>query len=222
MDLPGYDPFYNLADAERLYRTERGSTYAHFSDQTSQRNRSGEGHTDKSTGIQPRSVKTVYMEPKAINAVGSWLQDESISTRLNPVLDKEGKQTGRAQVQLVEPYTHQPTKLENGKFVKTGPPITYEAGRILAEVPYEKKPLKGYHPVEIFDSKSPKGDKGSGVHFGSKITELLERTGRGAGTVGGGSFGQYDPKGLKRDPRMASGGAINMPDDYSSGRWRLI
>lgn len=224
MDLPGYDPFYSLPDAERLFRTERGSTYAHFKDQTSQRNRSGEGHSDKTTGVQQRSLKTIYMEPKAINAVGSWLQDESISTRLNPVLDKDGKQTGRAQVQLVEPYTHQPAKLENGKFVKTGPPITYEAGRILTEVPYETRPSKGYHPVEIFDSKSPKGDKGTGVHFGSKITEILERTGRGGGG-GGGSLMQPDPKqlgGTKIGPRMASGGVTNMPDQYSIGRWRLI
>jgi len=225
MDLPGYDPFYNLADAERLYRTERGSTYAHFSDQTSQRNRSGEGHTDKSTGVQPRSVKTIYMDRNAMNAVGSLLQDENMATRLNPVLDKEGKQTGRAQVQLVEPYTHQPTKLENGKFVKTGPPVTLEAGRVLAEVTYERNPVKGYHPVEIFDSKSPKGTKGEGVHFGSRITEILQRTGSGTGGAGGGSLMQPDPKqlgGTKIGPKMAKGGTVEMPENYSTGRWRLI
>jgi hypothetical protein len=225
MELPGYDPFYKLPDAERLYRTERGSTYAHFSDQTSQRNRSGEKHSDKTTGLQDRSLKTVYMEPRALNAIGTWLQDESTSTRLKPVLDAEGRQTGRAQVQIVEPHTYQPTKLENGKFVKTGPPVTYEAGRIVAEVPYEKKPVKGYHPVEIFKSDSPKGNKGTGIHFGSKITEIMQRTGGGGGGGGGGSLMQPDPKqlgGTKIGPRMAVGGAVNMPENYSTGRWRLI
>lgn len=223
MDLPTYDPFYSLPDAERLYRTERGSTYAHFTDQTSQRNRSGEGHQDKTTGLQPRSLKTIYMDRSAANTVGSWLKDIDSSTRLNPVLDKEGKQTGRAQVQLMEPYTYQPAKLENGKFVKTGPPITWEAGKVVAEVPYEKRPIKGYYPVEIFDSKSPRGDSASGVHFGTKITEVMQRTGGGGG--GGGSLMQPDPKqlgGTKIGPKMAYGGSVEMPENYSSGRWRLI
>jgi len=225
MELPGYDPFYKLPDAERLYRTERGSTYAHFSDQTSQRNRSGENHKDKTTGLQDRSLKTIYMEPKALNAIGTWLQDENTSTRLKPVLDAEGKQTGRAQVQIVEPHTYQPTKLENGKFVKTGPPVTYGAGKIVAEVPYERTPVKGYHPVEIFNSESPKGNKGTGVHFGSKITEIMKRTGGGGGGGGGGSLMQADPKqlgGTKIGPKMATGGKVNMPENYSTGRWRLI
>jgi len=223
MGLPTYDPFYSLPDAERLYRTERGSTYAHFTDQTSQRNRSGEGHQDKTTGLQKRSRATVYMEPRAMNAIGSWLQDEGISTRLDAVLDKNNKPTGKVRVSLVEPYTQQPTKVVNGKFVNTGPPITYEAGRILSEVPYETKPLKGYHPVEIFDPKSPKGTKGEGVHFGSRITEIMQRTGGGGGS--GGSLMQPDPKqlgGTKIGPKMAKGGTVEMPESYSTGRWRLI
>ena len=222
MDLPGYDPFYNLTDAERLYRTERGSTYAHFADQTSQRNRSGEGHQDKTTGLQKRSVKTVYMKPEALNAVGTWFQDPSVSTRLDPVLDKEGKQTGRAQVKLLEPYTYQPTKLEGGKFVKTGPPVTYEAGRVLAEVPYEKKPVKGYHPVEIFQSHSPKGTKGEGVHFGSRITEILQRTGGGGRGGGGGGGAMPDIDRLGKNPLNMAGGGFVEKAIPNAGNWKLI
>lgn len=219
MDIPGYEPFFELPDAERLFRTERGSTYAHFSDQTSQRNRSGIGHTDTTTGMQPRTTKTIYVDPKAANALGYFLQDESIGTRLIPILDENGKQTGRAAVQVAEEFTHKPMKLENGKFVQTGPEKVVPAGKILTEVPYETKPVKGYHPVEIYNSESPRGTKAPGVHFGTRITEIMQRTG------GGGSLMQADPKQLgssKIGPRMASGGPVQMPESYSSGRWRLI
>ena len=93
----------------------------------------------------------------------------------------------------------------------------------MAEVNYERSPVKGYHPVEIFNSESPKGNRGSGVHFGSKITEILQRTGGAGG--GGGSLMQPDPKqlgGTKIGPKMAYGGSVEMPDIYSTGRWRLI
>jgi len=220
MDLPGYDPFYELPDAERLYRTARGSTYAHFTDQTSQRNRSGEGHQDKTTGLQKRSVKTVYMKPEALNAVGTWFQNPDVSTKLDPVLDKDGKQTGRAQVKLVEPYTYQPTKLVNGKFVKVGEPVTMQAGRVVAEVPYDRTPAKGLHPVEIYQSQSPKGTKGEGVHFGSRITEILQRTGGRGGGGGGGAMPDIDRLG-KNPLNMAKGGFVEKAVP-NAGNWKFI
>jgi hypothetical protein len=222
MDIPGYEPFYQLPDAERLYRTERGSTYAHFKDQTSQRNRSGEGHADKTTGMQKRSVKTVYMNPQALNAVGTWFQNPDVATRFDPVLDKDGKQTGKAQVKLLEPYTYQPTKLENGKFVKVGGPVTIPAGRVLAEVPYDKNPAKGLHPVEIYRSQSPKGTKGEGVHFGSRITEVMQRSGGGRGSGGGGGMMPDVDKVLGKNPlNMAKGGFVEKAIP-NAGNWKLI
>ena len=223
MDLPGYDPFYSLPDAERLFRTERGSTYAHFKDQTSQRNRSGEGHSDKTTGIQDRSLKTIYMQPQAVNAVGSWLQNQDVATRLIPILDKDGKQTGRAAVQLTEPMVDRPMKVSGGKFIPTGPERVLPVGHTLAEVSYERSPSKGLHPVEIFNSESPKGNRGTGVHFGSRITEVLERKGGGArGGGGAGIMPDTDITASRKLPNMAKGGGIEMPSEYSVGRWKLI
>lgn len=219
--LPTYDPFNKLSDIEKLYKTERGSTYAHFADQTSQRNRSAEMHADKSTGMQPRSLKTIYVDPKAANALGYYLQNESMGTRLVPLLDAEGRQTGRAAVQVTEAYTDRPTKVTGGKFIQTGPERVVSAGTVLAEVPYERVPVQGYHPVEIYSSESPKGNRASGIHFGTKIVEVVDpkvvRPTSGAvprmgGTpIGGSSLGATTPKGLggKGLLNMADGGEVD-------------
>jgi hypothetical protein len=219
--LPTYDPFNKLSDIEKLYKTERGSTYAHFADQTSQRNRSAEMHADKSTGMQPRSLKTIYVDPKAANALGYYLQNESMGTRLVPLLDAEGRQTGRAAVQVAETFTERPTKVAGGKFIQTGPERVVSAGTVLAEVPYERVPVKGYHPVEIYSSESPKGNRASGIHFGTKIVEVVDpKVARptsgavprmGGAPIGGGSLGATTPKGLggKGLLNMADGGEVD-------------
>jgi hypothetical protein len=164
------------------------------------------------------------MKPEAINALGSWYQDPSVSTRLDPVLDKDGKQTGRAKVVATETFSQQPTKLINGKITKVGPPKVFEAGRVLAEVPYEQKPVKGYHPVEIFSSypQSPKGSKGEDVHFGSRITEILQRTGGGGRGGGGGGGAMPDIDRLGKNPlNMAKGGFVEKAIS-NAGNWKFI
>jgi hypothetical protein len=218
-----YEPLKELPGAQNLFSTLRpdakpgsGSTYAHFEDQTTQRNRSGENHVDKTVGMQQRSTKTVYMKPESVRAIMSWLQDESVSTRLDPVLDDKGKQIGRARVVAVEPFTRKQDKVVGGKYIETGPPKTYSAGQVLAEVPYEQKPVKNLYPVEIFRSDSPKGVKSSnyGIHYGSKITEVLERTkdkiaSRGVGGGGGLFPTERGLPGGKRPLKMAQGGLVD-------------
>ncbi len=164
-----YDPLFRLPtgleDIESVFRTERGSTYAHHADATTTRNRSGEKHKDKSTGLQPRSGKTVFMSPLDVSMVDGFFQNPDMATKIVPVV-KDGKLTGKAQIVLLEDY---------------GP---RKAGSVLTEVPYTTKPQVGLRPVEIYKSESPIGDIGSGVHFGNKITEVHPKPARLAGKAG--------------------------------------
>ena len=82
-----YEPFKNAPNVSSLFMTDRGSTYALFDDQTSQRNRSGANHEDKSTGLQQRSGKTVFLDRDSMNKVGMTFQREDVATRFLPILD---------------------------------------------------------------------------------------------------------------------------------------
>lgn len=186
-------------EPEHMFRTERGSVYGHYKDNTTVRNRSGEKHKDKSTGIQPRSGKTVYLQPNDVNKISGIFQNPEMSTKFIPTsYDKETK-TGRVGLVLTEDY---------------GPK---KVGTVLHETSFTTKPQVGLSPVEIYRSESPRGDSGHGVHWGNRITEV-----RG---VGGGSRdlqlgADLDPKAMMK--KYASGGAIKMPADYSTGNWKLI
>lgn len=164
-----YDALFKLPtgieDIESVFKTERGSTYAHHADATTTRNRSGEKHKDKTTGIQPRSGKTVFMSPADVSVLGGFFQNPDMATKIVPAV-KDGKPTGKAQVVLLEDY---------------GP---RKAGSVLTEVPYTTKPQVGLSPVEIYKSESPIGDTGRGVHFGNKITEVHPKPARLGGKAG--------------------------------------
>jgi hypothetical protein len=186
-------------EPEHLYRTERGSTYAHYKDNTTVRNRSGAAHKDTSTGVQPRSGKTVYMNPQDVNRVAGIFQNAEVGTKFVPVsYDKETK-TGKVALMLTDDY---------------GPK---KAGTVLHEATFTTRPSVGVNPVEIFKSESPKGEGGRGIHWGNKITEV-----RG---IGGGSRdlqlgADLDPKAMMK--KYAKGGTVQMPPSYSQGSWKLI
>ena len=193
-----YDVFEGMDDVEYLYKTGRGSTYAHTKGSQTVRNRSGEGHTDKTTGIQPKSGKTVYMDKETVSRIGPVFQNAEMATKFVPEFDKEGKATGKANLVLTEDY---------------GP---RKAGSVIASGNYTTTPAKGLHPVEIYSSESPMGNRGRGIHFGSSITEVRP-AGRGLGFM-------PDPLGKAPLPtrRMAEGGGVYMPAEYSAGSWKLI
>ena len=159
-----YDPLFKLPtgveDIESVFRTGRGSTYAYHSDSTTTRNRSSAKHKDTTTGIQPRSGKTVFLKERDVNNLAGVFQNPDMATRLVPALDANGKPTGQVKLELLEDY---------------GP---RKAGTILATVPYELKPQVGFAPVEVYASTSKIGDTGSGVHFGNAITEVHPRPSR--------------------------------------------
>ena len=205
-----YDIFNNTPDVEYLYRTERGSTYAHLPNSQTIRNRSSEKHKDKTTGIQPKSGKTVYVDKPSTAALAGWLQNADVATQLLPEIGADGKPTGNAQIKLLEDY---------------GPK---KAGSVVAKVPFTTKPKVGLHPVEIYKSESPVGDTGKGVHFGTAITEVLEgglgrKSPQGSSTgLGGRRPGAGSEVNMLNPLKLAKGGVIKMPDNYSQGGWKLI
>jgi hypothetical protein len=242
-----YDPLFNLKtgvdDIESVFKTGRGSTYAHHADTTTTRNRSGENHKDKSTGIQQRSGKTIYMNPKDVNNIAGLYQNSEIATKFVPLLEN-GKPTGQVALQLMEDY---------------GPK---KSGTILTKAPYSTKPAVGMNPVEVWGSESPIGSSGRNVHFGNVITEVHPKPSRlggklgvaaalasGAGAAKAGELRQavgdmaesFLPLGLTpstlltgEDEELAKrrnmpptiskaiGGKIQMPREYSNGNWKLI
>ena len=159
-----YEPLLNLPDVTSVFKTGRGSTYAHHADATTTRNRSGKGHRDTTEGLQQRSGRTVFVAPQNVNQLALF-QNPDMGTKLVPVL-KDGKPTGYAKLELTEDY---------------GP---RKAGSVLATVPYTTQPQVGLHPVEIWKSDSPIGDPGRGIHFGNAITEVWQKPARLAGKTG--------------------------------------
>ena len=205
-----YEAFKDMPDVEYMYRTERGSTYAHLPGNQTIRNRSSEKHKDKTTGVQPKSGKTVYVDKPSTAALAGWLQNADVATQLLPEIGADGKPTGNAQIKLLEDY---------------GPK---KAGSVVAKVPFTTKPSVGLHPVEIYRSESPVGDTGKGVHFGTAITEVLEGglgrkplQGSSSG-LGGRRAGAGAEVNMLNPLKLAKGGAIKMPDNYSQGSWKLI
>lgn len=208
-----YEPFKNMSDVEYLFRTERGSTYAQTPEGQTIRNRSGEKHTDKSTGLQPKSGKTVYMDKNSTTTLAGWLQNADSATKLVPEFNADGKPTGKANVVLTEDY---------------GP---RKAGSVVASGSYTTTPAKGLYPVEITRSESPIGDRARNIHFGTAITEVLKRAptkssgsgGGGAGMVsvplgkganqsgGGGKPAHLNPLSLQN--LMATGGMVERRTD---------
>jgi hypothetical protein len=191
-----YESLLKLADVTHLFETERGSKYAHHADTTTTRNRSSAGHSDKTEGMQPRSGKTVYMDPTAAKNIAGIFQNPEMGTRLVPVMDAEGRPTGKAALDLLSDY---------------GPK---KAGTRLGTAAYSTSPTVGMVPVEIMNSQSPVGDSGKGVHFGTKITNVRPAGGGVSGGSGGADLKQIlNPRAYKK------GGLIDKP---LTGSWKLI
>lgn len=159
-------------DPEYLFKTSRGSTYAQLPDSTSIRNRSGEGHRDTSMGLQPRSGKTIFMNQKDAVQMGGLFQNPDIGTYFRPSSFDKDKGSGRVGLELMQDY---------------GP---RKKGSLFYEADFSLKPAVGMIPVEINRSESPVGSSGSGIHWGTPITEVIDKEtalkkfGRKAGAAG--------------------------------------
>jgi hypothetical protein len=177
----GYEALKETPDVVNFFKTSRGSTYAHHANYTTTRNRSGAAHADPTEGIQPRSGRTVFIDPKDVNRLGGVFQNPEIATQIVQKLDASGKATGKGILQLTEDF---------------GP---RKAGSVLYEFPYSLHPQVGLNPMEIYNSHSPIGNAGTGIHFGTEIKEVIPAT-----------------------VAKKYGGEIKMPEQYSKGRWTLI
>lgn len=167
----------NTDDIEYLFKTMRprdsaypGSFYAQHAENRSSgfrepSNKPGTGHS-----LQPKSYRTLYLDPKAADRVQSWFHDENLSTYAIPETGKDGKPSGHLLIKSAEKQPYNKTTLEKDQ--------------ILTRVPYSKLPVVGYHPLEFgYAAASPRGSTGD-VHFGNPITEVHPRPARLAGKAG--------------------------------------
>jgi hypothetical protein len=205
--MDDYIPLFNLPEGvdniESVFRTQRpgqpegvGSTYAHFSDATTVRNRSSAGHKDPSEGLQAKSGRTIFMDPKDINRLGAFQNPDS-HTSFMPIMEN-GKPTGQVALKYEEDY---------------GPK---KAGTVIHQAPYEMKPRVGLAPVEIWNSKSPIGSAGEGVHFGNTISEVHPKPARLIKNLPIGGNGGYRPgvdslQHSLNPLKLAKGGMIDKP-----------
>lgn len=195
-------------EPDYLYRTARGSAYAHYPDNSTVRNRSGAQHTDTSTGLQPRSGKTVYMSLDDVNKMAGLFQNPELATQFKPASYDKDTKSGVAALTYSEDY---------------GP---RKAGSTVHQAKFTTVPQKGLVPVEINRSESPRGDSGRGIHWGNPITEVIPRGSQMRApistrpAIGGGDRNLLHN--LNPQKLMAAGGAVKMPASYSSGSWKLI
>lgn len=160
----------NADDVEYLFRTQRpdnqnyaGSFYAQHAGNTTTGFREPSDRPKTGYEKQPKSYRTLFLDPRAANAVGSWFQDKDLAVYAVPETDKDGKPTGHLLIKSSEKQPHRTRGI-------------LEKEQIVSRVPYSKEPIVGYQPVEFGPSaSSPRGSKGD-AHFGSTITEIKPKS----------------------------------------------
>ena len=102
---PSYSHWLEDPNVAYVFKTGRGSTYAYYNKGPhaggTQRDRSGLNHSDKTTGMQPVSTRTIFM--KELDAI-NLNSDGNIKTGVYPIKDKPGY----AHSLSLEPYGPRP------------------------------------------------------------------------------------------------------------------
>ena len=133
------------------FKTTRGSEYAYYGNnklsKTSIRNRSGAEHKDNTRGLQKESRLTIFVDEENLGKAGI-VQMPNIATRFS-LLDKD--------------LTAAFILIEDSGVLKAGSGWPFS---------YTTEPKVGLTPVEIYRADSLVGNKGSNVHFGTKIIEV--------------------------------------------------
>ena len=208
-----YEPLLKLPtgtdDISHLFKTMRpsdpnypGSTYAHHADNSTTGYRAPSNMAGTPHELQDRSYKTMYLEPRAVNAAAGWFRDENIATYAIPEVDEKGKPTGKLLINSAEDQ-------------KLNDKVSYKKDQPLTRVPYSKVPEVGLTPVEFGPTAaSPKGSKGD-AHWGNKITEVHPRPARLTNNLplgGGGYRPGVDNLQHSLNPlKLAKGGMIVKP-----------
>jgi len=147
-DLLGLGPAKRVGQSLiKGFKTKKGSTYEVKEGNTTVRDKAARPEHPGESGIQPQSVKTIYMPRSELEKFGGVHQNPDIPTEFIPT----GSDT--AALRLTEDW---------------GP---LKAGEILpeTEVKFTLDPEVGLNPVEILDFRSPRG-----IHFGNEITEVMD------------------------------------------------
>ena len=131
----------------KRFKTKKGSTYEVKEGNTTVRDKAARPEHPGESGVQPQSVKTIYMPRSELEKFAGVHQNPDMPTEFIPT----GPDT--AALRLTEDW---------------GP---RKAGEILqgTEVKFTLEPEVGLNPVEILDFRSPRG-----IHFGNEITEVID------------------------------------------------
>tara|TARA_Y100000766_G_scaffold282980_1_gene297508 strand:+ start:7094 stop:10105 length:3012 start_codon:yes stop_codon:yes gene_type:complete len=175
------------------FKTKRGSTYIQKPNNTTIRQRVPDKNRGEPEGPpieQPESIKTVYLSKTDMNKIGPLFQDSSIPTRMSPII-KNNKAVGMELILTKE--------------FKGNPAGTKIKG---TQVKINSTPKKGLHPVEILDSKNPKG-----VHFGNEIVEVNEFNKGGTTMKNNPPVGSLPEEVADDIPAMISEGEFVIPAD---------
>jgi hypothetical protein len=141
---PVADPLMKAIKGTK-FKTAKGSTYEVQDGNTTVRNKAARPEHPGESGVQPQSVKTIYMPRSELEKFAGTHQNPEIGTEFIPT----GPNT--AALRYTEDY---------------GP---RKAGEIVpgTEVSFTLEPEVGLNPVEILDFKNPRG-----IHFGNEIIEV--------------------------------------------------
>jgi len=137
------------------FKSASGSKYKFYPDGTTIRDKSGKLSKDKSTGLQNRSGKTIFLDRDNTIDVGSLFQNPDIDTSIIP----------------------KPNEEKIGQVIVNESMGGFKKGQVLHEFPFSTKPIENFTPVEIYDSRSKIGQAGRGIHFGNEITEVINKRG---------------------------------------------
>ena len=154
------------------FKSASGSKYKFYPDGTTIRDKSGKLSKDKSTGLQNRSGKTIFLDRNNTINVGSLFQNPDIDISIIP----------------------KPNEEKIGQVIVNESTGGFKKGQVLHEFPFSTRPIKNFTPVEIYDSRSKIGQAGRGIHFGNKITEVTNK--RGGGSVIERNPYDYQPRGI--------------------------
>ena len=165
------------------YETGRGSLYQLDDNNRSIRLRSGDNHSDKTTGIQPESNKTIFLDTKNKKIISKYMGSLGEDMTLEP--------TGPNKAVIIRNTAYGPKKV--GK---------------VATINYSSKPKVGDYPFEIGEGRSRAGEdlrlriqrlkdgteKLTGQHLGSPITKIINK--QGGGSVIMSNPYNYNPRGI--------------------------
>ena len=180
---------WNSGDHIREFKTGRGSVYRWYGDHT-MRNRSAAEHSDKTTGLQPASTKTIFLDETNKDIVRTYMGSLGDDISIKP----DGPNTAKI--------------IRNKAYGRLEPGV-------ITKINYISEPQKGLYPFEIGSADSPAGQPLNliretyrmgnnksdevrilGQHMGNVITEVFDSTAKKHGGAVERNPYNYKPKAI--------------------------